>query len=67
MGLSDIGLDFCRAGSELVEDFERGSPKPSFSRTHLSARDTTSLPGPALSVDLESAVSEEVHSYPDSE
>ncbi len=46
----------------------KGIPlEPSLSRTHLSARDTTSLPGPALSVALESGVSKEVHSSPDSE
>ena len=69
IGLSAFGLDFLR---ELRVGW-RGSlkgdppPEPSLSRTHLSARDTTSLPGPALSVALESGVSKEVHSSPGSE
>ena len=67
IGLSESGLGFCRARSGVTEDFERGSPpEPSLSRTHLSARDTTALPGPALSVALESGVSKEVHSSPGS-
>lgn len=35
IGLSEIGLDFCGAGSGVTGVFERGSPpEPSLSRTH---------------------------------
>lgn len=68
-----IGLGYLRLG-KISLDLEwgygglwKGIPlEPSFSRTHLSARDTASLPGPALSVALESGVSKEVHSSPGS-
>lgn len=68
IGLSEIGLDFCGAGEWGDGGLWKGIPlEPSLSRTHLSARDTTPLPGLALSAALESGVSKEVHSYPGSE
>lgn len=52
--LSETGLGFCRAGSGVTENLERGSPPPSpetfLSRTHLSRWDTTALPDRPQSV-----------------
>lgn len=42
IGLSEIGFDFCRAGSGVTAGFERGSPRSLRSHVH------TCLPGMSL-------------------
>lgn len=68
--LSETGLGFCRAGSGVTENLERGSPPPPPRR--LSSHVHTCPAGiplhfqtvHSLSVALKSGVSKEMHSYP---
>lgn len=69
--LSETGLGFCRAGSGVTENLERGSPPPSPPRRLSSHVHTCPAGIPlhfqtvhSLSVALKSGVSKEMHSYP---